>query len=215
MSRPNPHLGATIKEPSFPADSRGVVTSGRLAEKKNQTEEPQKTSSAIRINLISGQQQASCPFWAGFFCQGSESPASLMDIHCLRRMLRRAICPGIQSTSPIMLSDSQLAEGPRQVYLCPTPLPDSQSCERISQTITETLKAWNPPKVGLWFSPEHLGEQSSLAVLRQVLLSSILEGSCNDYYLLTEDPGIIPILNVALSLKTLLPQNGSGLSVFH
>lgn len=191
------------------------VQQGQLDAFSEDDSESRPMSNLISLTLISKEDQNLCNFWVGFYRKGSGSPGKLLEIQCLLELLEKAAGEGLQSSEPIMLSDVVSEDYKRFIYLSPPPISDDYHRNQWVSSLSETIQAWGPRKVGIWISPDLIKNPEDIDILKKVLLKMVKGTDCRNFYLLIGASGTNSILNAALSLKPEIKNAGFQLSVFH
>jgi hypothetical protein len=174
---------------------------------------PTKTKPNSRIaRIVSKAEVDSCGFWIGLFHSGKLSPTDLWACSNTIELFEEAATNGITEQGPVMMSDS-VSQPARFVYLLPSP-PSEERNTWLKQ-IVDTLKTWEPQRVGLYISPKVLDHSACDQLLQQVLKELLVHTSIKEFCVLPGKHGTNLILNSLLQLKFDIEAKNLDLLVMH
>lgn len=169
---------------------------------------------AVTLHLVSQPDTATCPFWIGLSTRGPLTPPALFAHADLGELLATAATTGIVESEPLMLSDAA-AQPPLSVYLVPAPGESFRERAAWTVQLTQALRAWAPPVVGLAFVPAAAPTEQALVLMTEVLRAAIEGGMKATFHLDCGGHGINSVLNAALKLKAELGGEGHSVYVYH
>ncbi len=164
------------------------------------------------INLIEPDELEYCNFWVGLFKKGKVDPASLYNLNNVSLIFEKASITGINEQESLMLTDTS-GEDPSFTYLVRNQK-NKFSLEEIIEDIGDTIRAWEPRKVGLYFEPK-LIEKKGEQLLLDLLLELVRNTKTREYYLLPGNYGFNSILNTAVRLCEIMKEEGREVDLFH
>lgn len=172
-------------------------------------------SQLTRFNLHLTESPATdCSFWLGLARQGEQSPQNIMSQPSVVSMLNEAATAGLSETAPLMLSDT--TQVPSQyLYLMPLPESDFRDRSQWIHNILETVKNWNPDKIGIYLHPSVVTSSDAKDLLRAILTALIETTGIKNYFLLVGSHGVNDLINTALVVKNELETGDREVVVFH
>ena len=171
------------------------------------------------IYLVETEAESACRLWVGLTRKGQLSCAQLVDMKKVQLMLREAAIQGAEASPPLLLTD--LNANPTQyIYLADLP-PLSTRGEYAPQTeewitnLCTAIEGFLSPAVGLYLSPEILGENLSRDILTKILQRLLLSKQVKQFSLLIGAHGINTLLDISLKLKAHAATQNVRLTVYH
>lgn len=213
----------TIFEPNPFANSERAKPLSAATQPASAAVEPQLDlpTKGVSLTLLSAADEAECEFWIGLAKRGPHHPNLLLDLEQLSEIFAKAAVEGLAETGPVMLSD---AESSRLRYLYLVPPPHAQSggsehqheaMQAWAEALAQTVAAWAPARVGLYFAPELVPGPACHQLLKALLRVMLPQAPCTQYYLWQGGQGLNGLLNTALTLRQELLKQGVQLAVFH
>ena len=159
------------------------------------------------LRILHSGQESGCNFWLGCYRQGDTPVSDLLNIVSPEEFFTVAATVGIDETTPIMLSDTNI-QPPRYIYLTP-------ASDRTVSDYVEVVKQWQPASVGLFFAPELIAGDDARSLLLQILHTSLLSTTLREYCLLTGNLDKNSLLNTTVWLKEHLERAAIDVHLYH